>query len=98
MQLEGKWKYACRRYRELHSEDEFPESKPVWTTRGWRDSTRLLPNAEAQLKMGTWIPWALQELRNQLDSLLAQFGTLSVEQASAVSDEPEDDVSDDEVV
>ena len=48
--------------------------------------------------MAIWIPWASLELRDYFNNLVARFGALTVEQADAVSSEPEDAVSEDEVV
>ena len=52
---------------------------------------RLLPIDDAEIKMETWIPWAIARIRLDLDHMATMFNTLTVEQMAEVDAEPENE-------
>lgn len=75
-QLFCKWEYAAKRYPSEHGETMPEDPKPTCSPAGFRWSSRQLPKDLANEKMQVWLPWAVQELRQQYEQLARQFGTL----------------------
>ena len=84
-QLINKWNYAADKYRVDHP-GVLPPNKPG---EGPRPCTRVLPIDEAEIRMATWIPWAIAKIRMDFDRLAAMFNALTVEQLGEVEAEPE---------
>jgi hypothetical protein len=79
-QLESRWKYAAKIYRDANPSV----------------CKHLLPREDAEAKMVTWIPWAIAEIQAACVQLAAQFALLTVEQVNTVVVAPEYEGSDDE--
>ena len=91
-QLSGKWEYAAKRHRNEQGANMPEDPKPTYSPAGFRWSSRLLPKDVADEKMQIWLPWAIQELRQQYEQLARQFGTLGIQQHQRVTNEPEADI------
>jgi hypothetical protein len=81
-QLIDKWNYAADKYRADH-----PGVLPPYKLGG--PFTRLLPIKEAEIKMATWIPWALIKIRTDFERQATMFKVLTVEQMDEIDAEPE---------
>ena len=95
-----KWNYQAKQYRLQHP--DMPPSKVCVGPHGKRTWTNMLPIDIAQQHIRRFVPWAVrqirQELNDELDAILitGQFDALTIDELNEIGNEPEDSSESDE--